>query len=55
MKSNKYVKLYSLLGMILCGASGGITGFLFGGIPMTIPGVFTGILFAYFMRKMIIK
>ena len=55
MESNKYVKIYALLGKILCGVAGGIVGFFIGGPLLVVPGVLLGAVFGHLMNKSILS
>jgi hypothetical protein len=55
MYLNKYVKMYSLLGKILCGIAGGIVGFFTAGALLIIPGIAIGAFAGHVMKKTLLS
>jgi hypothetical protein len=55
MEQIKSLKVYILMGKVICGLAGGILGFFAGGPLLVIPGVLLGVLAGYLFKNSIIS
>ena len=55
MKSNNYMKIYGILGKILCGCAGAIVGFVAAGIGLAVVGVLVGVFVGHVLEKLIVN
>ena len=55
MNNINFTKVHGMIGKALCGCAGGIIGFLFGGIALTILGVLVGFFAGYMIEKAVLR
>ncbi len=55
MEHIKSLKVYVVIGKVLCGLAGGILGFFAGGPLLIIPGVLLGVLAGYLFKNSVIS
>lgn len=55
MKKYNYTQIYGIVGKILCGCSGGIIGFLAGGLGFALLGTALGLTLGHVLSKLVVK
>ena len=55
MKKNKSLKIYVVIGKVLCAVAGGIVGFVVGGPFFVLPGTAVGIISGYCFKQSILS